>query len=280
MASGPPLSRWISRSWCSSMRPRPMSMANTSSESMRACSGQSCSHARHCRHSSGAWTSVMWEAPFLLASHVFASGVAVSRFVSAPVGQNAAHMPQPEQRSSSMTACPHTRVPIMTSSGCPIRFSASRSTARRDGRNLGSAPVFMAARRVCSTAVSWSKARSIASSAASVAASRPKSRADCRNARRSGSQEALHVARQDAGSLEETLTRAPLCQAASMVLASWHMSSATRFPGECSHFSQLPQVRRSAFAPADARSTSRLASTRPMQRTAATVSGLMALPAA
>ena len=80
MASGPPLSRWISRSWCSSMRPRPMSMANTSSESMRACSGQSCSHARHCRHSSGAWTSAMWEAPFLLASHVFASGVAVSRF--------------------------------------------------------------------------------------------------------------------------------------------------------------------------------------------------------
>lgn len=221
----------------------------------------------------------MREAPFLLASHVLAFGNMFSRFVSAPVGQKAAHMPQPEQRPSSITACPQRCVSIMALLGCPKRLSASSSMARRGGRERGSAPVSTAARRVCSMLVSWSKAWSIASSAVSAAASRPKSRADCRNARRSGFQEAFRVARQHAGSLGETLACAALCQVAKMVLASRQVSSAMRFPVAYSQFSQLPQAKRSVLAPADARSTKRLTSMRPMQRTGAIVSGSMAAPA-
>ena len=195
MASGPPLLRWASRKLCSSTAPTQMSTANTLSDSSIACSGQSCSQVRHCKHKPGAWMSVASAKPvlaaFLSASHVplVRDGLPASlfRLVSAPVGQNVAHIPHPVQRVSSKTTWAHSPVLIMTLLGEPSLSSASSSTERCVGKKRGSAPFCMTARRACCVSAARSNAWSMASSPASWAASRTPSPAVRRNARRSGS---------------------------------------------------------------------------------------------
>ncbi len=193
-----------------------------------ALAGQMLSHRRHCTHSAGRCSTP--SRPSMTPT-----------FLSAPVGQNTAHMRHDLHASTLMDTSPHRRVSTASACGCPNSSTSLNSRVRRSGVWCESVPAAL----TCSKRTG---------SACSVACRAPSSDWLL----------AWSGAKSARGRTETSMARP---KAASRPFADAITRCANWPPQWCGHVSQLPVCSTSCLQPRSAISTTSDSSSRPMHMT-------------